>query len=263
MAGARPGYDQLFRPTFDDAAAYDRFMGRFSVLLAPQVVDAAGIASGGQALDVGCGTGALASELARRLGPESVWALDPSDPFVTATRDRLPGVSVHLGVGEALPFDDRAFDATLALLALSFLDDGPKGIAEMARVTCSGGVVAVCDWVRRGETPTQPFWRGVRRLSQDPAGQRRSSRPGKPLVTLFRELGLLEVEAFRTTATVRYERFEEWWVPITEGVGPAATYARQLGLEKKERLRSSCEAELSSGPFEIEGVAEGARAVVP
>ncbi len=262
MAGSRPSYDQLFRATFDDAEAYDRFMGRYSVLLAPQVVDAAGVAAGGQALDVGCGTGALTAELARRLGPESVSALDPSEPFVAAVRERLPGVSVHLGVGEALPFADRTFDAALAQLVLSFLEDGRQGIAGMTRVTRPGGLVAICDWRPGGESPTLPFWRGVRRLDAHPRGQRRSRRR-KPMTALFEGQGLLEIESFRTTATVRYERFEEWWMPITEGVGPAATYARRLGPEKKERLREACEAELSSGPFEIEGIAEGVRAVVP
>jgi SAM-dependent methyltransferase len=262
MAGARPRYQQLLRPTFDDAEAYDRFMGRYSVLLAPQIADAAGVAAGVQALDVGCGTGALTAELARRLGPESVSALDRSEPFVTATRERLPGVSVHLGVGEALPFEDRTFDAAFAQLALGFFDDRARGIAEMARATRPGGVLATCDWAHWAETPLWPFWRAVRRLEPHPAGERRSRR-WKPTAALFAEAGLLEIESFRLTATVRYVRFEEWWVPITEGVGPAAAYARQLSPEKKERLHEACEADLSAGPFEIEGVAEGIRAVVP
>ncbi len=262
MAGTRPRYEQLFRPTFDDAAAYDRFMGRFSVLLAPQVVEAAGIVAGGQALDVGCGTGALTGELARRLGPESVSALDPSEPFVAAVRERLPGVSVRLGVGEALPFKARTFEAVLAQLALGFFDDVRQGIAEMVRVTRPGGVVVACEWGHEAETPLWPFWCAVRRLEPNPAG-RRGFRRGKRTADILKERGLLAIESFRTRATVHYEQFEEWWVPITEGVGPAATYARELSAEKKERLRQACEAELSSGPFEIEGVAEGVRAVVP
>ena len=261
MAGSRPLYEQLFRPTFDDAEAYDRFMGRYSVLLAPQVADAAGVAAGGQALDVGCGTGALTAELARRLGPESVSALDPSSRSLLPPGTLL-GVSVHLGVGEALPFKDRTFDAVLAQLVLSFLEDGPQGIAEMVRVTRPGGVVAACDWGAGGESPTLPFWRGVRRLDAHPARQR-LSRGRKPMAALFEGRGLREVESFRLTAAVRYERFEEWWVPITEGVGPAAAYARQLAPAETARLREACEAELSAGPFEVEGVAEGIRAVVP
>ena len=74
--------------SFDVAAeAYDRFMGRYSVLLSPQLADLAGVQAGQRALDVGCGPGALTTELVARLGATSVSAADPSEPFV----DPAPG----------------------------------------------------------------------------------------------------------------------------------------------------------------------------
>ena len=57
---------------FVAADAYDRFMGRYSSLLAPQLADFAGVGSGQRVLEVGCGPGALTSELVRRLGASAV-----------------------------------------------------------------------------------------------------------------------------------------------------------------------------------------------
>jgi len=77
--------------TFDVAAeAYDRFMGRYSQLLSPQLADLAGVRGGQRALDVGCGPGALTAELVMRLGPGDVAAVDPSAPFVDAARPETP-----------------------------------------------------------------------------------------------------------------------------------------------------------------------------
>src|SRR5688500_19264710 len=79
--------------SFDVAAeAYDRFMGRYSVLLSPQLADLAAVRRGQRVLDVGCGPGALTTELVARLGPAAVAAVDPSEPFVAAARERNPGV---------------------------------------------------------------------------------------------------------------------------------------------------------------------------
>jgi len=100
--------------SFDVAAdAYDRFMGRYSMRLASTFADFASVTSGDM-LDVGCGPGALTSELARRLGPGTVTAVDPSPSFVEAVLERHPGVAAERASAEDLPFPDDAFDAALA-----------------------------------------------------------------------------------------------------------------------------------------------------
>src|SRR4051812_22553839 len=103
------------------ADAYDRFMGRYSGPLGPLFADFAAVAPGMRALDVGCGPGALAGELARRLGSELVAAVDPSESFVTAVAARNPGVDVRQAPAEELPFADETFDVALAQLVVNFM----------------------------------------------------------------------------------------------------------------------------------------------
>ena len=120
--------------TFAVAAdSYDRFMGRYSVLLAPQLAELAGVAGGQRVLDVGCGPGALTTELVRLLGSGAVTAVDPSEPFVAAARERHPGVTVELAAAEDLPFPADSFDAALAQLVVHFMADPVAGLGEMAR----------------------------------------------------------------------------------------------------------------------------------
>ena len=84
-----------------EADAYDRFMGRYSSLLAGPFADLAEIRFGQRVLDVGCGPGALTGELVVRVGAASVSAVDPSESFVAAARLRYPGVDVEQGAGGA------------------------------------------------------------------------------------------------------------------------------------------------------------------
>src|SRR5690242_21142977 len=95
------------------ADAYDRFMGRYSMPLAVPFADFAGLPLAGRILDVGCGPGALTAELARRAGPERVTAVDPSEEYVAALRDRRPGVEVICAPAEDLPFEAGSFAATV------------------------------------------------------------------------------------------------------------------------------------------------------
>ena len=138
--------------TFDvTAAAYAAFMGRWSQPLALGFADLAGVRGGQRALDVGCGPGALTEQLVARLGSAAVAAIDPSASFVAATRERFPDVDARSGSAEELPFADDAFDLALAQLVVHFMADPVRGLAEMARVTRPGGLVAACVWDHGGD----------------------------------------------------------------------------------------------------------------
>lgn len=249
--------------TFDVAAdVYDRFMGRYSTLLAPQLAELAGVHPPDRVLDVGCGPGALTAELVRRLGAQHVAAIDPSEPFAVAAAARYPGIDVRQAPAEQIPFPDGTFDATLAQLVVHFMADPSKGLAEMRRVTRTGGVVAACVWDHAGgRTPLSPFWQAARELDPDVHDESglAGAREGQ-LSELFDAAGLGELEESTLEATVEFARFEEWWEPFTLGVGPAGAYARSLGADGLAAVRAHCEASLAP-PFTLGVAAWAARGI--
>src|SRR5262249_14459965 len=119
-------------------------MGRYSRRLAVPFADFAGLRLDGGVLDVGCGPGALTAELAGRVGPGRVTAVDPSEEFVAALRGRHAGVDAIRAPAEDLPFEGGCFDATLAQLVVHVMDDPVAGLREMAGVRRAGGVGAAC-----------------------------------------------------------------------------------------------------------------------
>jgi SAM-dependent methyltransferase len=240
--------------TFEVAAeAYDRFMGRYSRPLAPQLADLARVRAGQRALDVGCGPGALTSELVGRLGADAVTAVDPSEPFVQAARERHPGVEVTVAAAEDLPFDDGGFDVALAQLVVHFMSDPVAGLAEMRRVTRDGGIVAACVWDHAGgNAPLSPFWRAVAEL--DPDAHDESGLPGAregQLADLFASAGLDDVEDDALWVSAEHASFEEWWEPFTFGVGPAGAYVARLDAAAGAELRERCRLLLGDGPLKL------------
>lgn len=244
------------------ADAYDRFMGRYSVPLAPQLADFGGVASGQRVLDVGCGPGALTAELVRRLGPAAVSAVDPSEPFVAAVRERHPGVSVQRAAAEELPFEDRAFDSALAQLVVHFMTDPVAGLREMARVT--RGVVAACVWDHAGgKGPLSVFWKAARQLDPEVADESElaGAREGH-LAELFRAAGLREIEETVLSVDVEHPSFEDWWGPFELGVGPAGAFVAALDEERQAALRERCRELLPAAPFVPPARAWAARGLV-
>lgn len=248
--------------SFDVAAdAYDRFMGRYSVQLSAQLADFAEVRRGQTVLDVGCGPGALTAELVRRLGPESVAAVDPSEPFVAAARVRHPGVDIVQASAEQLPFPDDAFDAALAQLVVHFMSDPVAGLTEMARVTRRDGVVAACVWDHAGgQGPLSLFWNAAREL--DPGVEDESRLAGARaghLAELFGAAGLREIEQTTVVASLEHTTFEEWWEPFTGGVGPAGAHVAGLDAERRVELRERCRSLLPTAPFVLTARAWAAR----
>jgi len=247
------------------ADAYDRFMGRYSRPLAPHLADLAGIEPGWHALDVGCGAGALTTELVRRLGSASVAAVDPSPSFVAAVGERFPAVDVRQAQAEHLPFTPGTFDAALAQLVVHFMADPVAGLGEMARVTRRGGVVAACVWDHAGGgSPLSAFWEAVRRF--DPTIEDEADRAGAReghLGELFSKAGLAGLEETVLSVTVDHPTFEEWWEPFELGVGPSGAYTAGLDETRRIALRELCRETLPPAPFSVTGRAWAVRGAVP
>ena len=252
--------------SFDVAAdAYDRYMGRFSRQLSGQLADLADVRPGQRVLDVGCGPGALTAELVTRLGASHVVAVDPSEPFVAAVRERHPGVDVSRATAEALPFAAAGFDAALAQLVVHFMADPVAGLGEMRRVTRPGGVVAACVWDFGGQRgPVSPFWNAARAL--DPGLEDESERHGAReggLQALFAAAGLVELEVATLSARVEYPTFETWWEPYTLGVGPGGAYVARLDADRRDAVREACRRALPPAPFVVTASAWACRGTAP
>ena len=249
--------------SFEVAAdAYGRFMGRFSESLAAGFADLAHVDSGQRVLDVGAGPGALSAEVARRVGEAQVAAVDPSPPFLSALRARLPAADVRSGTAEHLPHADDTFDATLAQLVVHFMSDPVAGLREMARVTVPGGVVAACVWDHDGgRSPLSTCWDAVRAL--DPGAVDEAGLPGARaghLAQVFAAAGLGAVEESELTVASTFASFEEWWEPYSFGIGPLGEYVAGLGDARRERLRSLCAGVLGPAPFTVRATAWAVRA---
>jgi SAM-dependent methyltransferase len=222
--------------TFDvSGSAYDRFMGRYARELAPPFADFAGVGDG-KVLDVGCGSGVLTEELARRVGEENVAAVDPS-PMVEACRVRVPGADVRSASAENLPWPDGTFDVALAQLVLHFLDDPRAGLAEMGRVVRTGGVVAASSWNFPRMSLLRTFWQVARELVPAAPSETQQFETLDELEALGRDAGLVDVEAAPIDVSTHYESFAELWGSFELGVGPAGNYYGSLPAETRVALR--------------------------
>jgi SAM-dependent methyltransferase len=240
------------------AEAYDKLVGRYSRELGRALVAAAGVRPGGRALDVGCGPGALTTELVALLGADRVAAVDPSVPFADACRRRMPGVQVEVSPAEALPFADAAFDHTLAQLVVNFMTDPPAGVREMRRVTRPGGTVAAAVWDYAGEmTLVRRFWDAA--VALDPSAEQRDEgrcmpfcTPGK-LGDLWTGSGLAEVSVSAVVVAAGYDGFEDLWQPLERGVAPSGAYAASLPTERRAVLKEELRRRLGvhDDPFRL------------
>lgn len=103
---------------------------------------------GENVLEVGCGLGADARELARAVAPEGrVTAVDVSEAMLDAARERHDGSNVTYERADVtdLPYGDATFDVIRIERVLQHVPDVEKACAEMARVLKPGGRVLVLD----------------------------------------------------------------------------------------------------------------------
>jgi SAM-dependent methyltransferase len=246
------------------ADSYNRFMGRWSVELAPVFADYGGVEAGQRVLDVGCGSGVLTEELARRVGAENVAGIDPS-PLLEACRARVPGADLRQGAAEDLPWADDSFDASLAQLVVHFMADPVAGVGEMARVTRPGGAVVACTWdFGAGMEMLRIYWESARAVDPD-AQSERVFGTRQELDELWRATGLEHTEVEPLEVTSCYEDFHELWNAFLLGAGPSGQFLLSRDHETQEAIRREYFGRLGEpkGRFELRGRAWAVRGRVP
>jgi demethylmenaquinone methyltransferase/2-methoxy-6-polyprenyl-1,4-benzoquinol methylase len=128
-----------------------------------RAVDRAEVGPGSDALDVCCGTGDLALELRRRIGPDGrVVGCDFSEPMLELARRKSgdEGIPVEFGWADALdlPYGDAGFDAVTIGFGARNLADLGRGLAEMARVLRPGGRLVILEITRPRREPLAAFY---------------------------------------------------------------------------------------------------------
>ena len=166
-------------------------------------LDLLAIVPGERVLDVGCGSGVVLRDLARRVGPGGrAVGLEYGAAFLPIVRELaereglVDRIELQQGDARALPFADAEFDLALAATVLRHIPDGDRGVAEMARVVRPGGRVAVFEGDTDGCLINHPDRELTRRIVSSGTddttvdGQLARRLPG-----LLREAGLENVRA--------------------------------------------------------------------
>jgi SAM-dependent methyltransferase len=237
--------------------AYEPYVGRWSRLVAREFLAWLDQPKGGRWLDVGCGTGALASAILASADPAAVHGVDPSDGFLATARRNLIDPRVRLENGNAmnLPVESAAYDAVVSGLVLNFVPKPAQAAAEMRRAVRPGGTVALYVWDYGGEMQMmRHFWDAA--VALDPAAQAKDESARfplcnpAPLESLFRTAGFKDVALRAIDVPTVFRDFDDYWTPFLSGQAPAPGYNMSLSEDRRAALRERLRATL---PFEKDG----------
>lgn len=237
--------------------AYEPYVGRWSRLIARQILDWLAVPAGCSWLDVGCGTGALSELILAHAKPVTVYGLDPSSGFVEYARSRVTDARARFAVADARDtgLDDAVFDAVVAGLVINFVPQTGKAVAEMRRVARADGVVAAYVWDYAGMMQLmRHFWNAA--VALDPGARELDEGRRFPLCApdalqeLFAHAGLHDVQTRAIDIVTHFRDFDDYWTPFLGGQAPAPGYAMSLSEERRARLRERIRDGL---PFAIDG----------
>ena len=232
---------------------YEHSMGRWSRQLAGPFLDFAGVPSRGRVLDAGCGTGSLTIPLTAHPGLDTIDALDFSEDFIVALRDRTDDPRVRASRGDvcSLPFEAASFEAVYSLLVLHFVSDAARAIAEMRRVLQPGARAAATVWASGGLPSWRLFWDTI--LAHAPQAAQGLAPAPRPLTregelrVAFQRAGFKEVVETTLTIPMSFTGFDDFWYPTAYGQGRFGAFFDALPENEQARLREAVRAAYCEG----------------
>ena len=234
---------------FDNGAAYERYMGKWSQLAGQVFLDWLAPKPDLRWLDVGCGNGAFTEMLIERCAPVSVQGIDPSEEQLAYARTRPASRIAQFRRGDAmaLPFPADTFDVAVMPLVIFFVPDPAIGVAEMARVVCPGGTVTAYAWdMPGGGFPYEALQAEMRELGLAvPAPPNPDASKIDALQDLWTGAGLEGVETRVITVQRTFADFDDYWTTILGGPSVGPTLA-VMESEEAAILKARMRARLSS-----------------
>lgn len=240
--------------SWSSGMAYERFMGRWSTLVAQEFIAWLAVPQARRWLDVGCGAGALTQLILETCQPTAVFAIDPSADFIAHAQRSIPDpcVQFRVAAAQALGLDPGSVDAVVSGLVLNFVPQPETALAEMMRVTQPGGKIGAFVWdYAAGMQMLRYFWDAVVEL--DPGAREFDEGPRFPLCregqleALFRASGLKQVEAAPIEVRTVFQDFDDFWQPFLGGVGPAPSYTMGLDPIHRQKLEDKLRKSLPMG----------------
>jgi SAM-dependent methyltransferase len=229
---------------FANAEAYERFMGRWSRIVARQLLDVASLPERGSVLDAGSGTGSLAFAIAERYRQLHIVGIDPAAEYVAYASAKNPSperASFEIGDAQKLRFADASFDAAVSLLVFNFIPDPRRALRELRRTTKPGGVILAAVWdYGDGMRMLRVFWDAA--VAVDPSAEKMDEKHmplcgAGELSDLWRFGGLQDVREQAIEFNMRFESFVDYWEPFLLGQGPAGAYVHTLNAGRVAALR--------------------------
>jgi ubiquinone/menaquinone biosynthesis C-methylase UbiE len=232
---------------------YEAYVGRWSRLVARELLAWLDAPAGLDWLDVGCGTGVLTGSILEGCAPGSVAGIDSSPGFLATARQRLHGTGVDLREADArqLPFEDARFDRVVSGLVLNFVPEPERAAAEMQRVLRPGGEAAAYVWdYASGMELMVRFWQAAAHVDPESVeldeGRKFPLCRPEALQAVFEAAGLKDVRTRAIDVPTLFRDFDDYWQPFLAGVGVAPAYCVRLSQAKQEALRERLRASLPS-----------------
>ena len=256
--------------SFDEGAAYERFMGRWSRAAGTIFLDWVAPPCDARWLDVGCGTGVFTELVLDRCSPATVIAIDPSAAQIELARSKPVARQADFRVADAqaLPFGDGAFDVVASALVMNFIPDRPQALAEMRRVGRPGGLLAAFVWDFAAErSPGSLLRRSMRRIGADVPAVSGTETSGHDAIRgLFAQAGLQEIASRTIEVTVSFPDFDDFWQSQTLSSNPTNKMIAALPATERAKLIAAVRTELragSDGTFAYSARANAIKARVP
>lgn len=212
----------------------------------------AGLQPGMRVLDMACGSGHPAIDVARLVSPGgSVIATDLAAEMVEATRRRvaatgLDNVEARVMDLEDIDYPGESFDAVTCRFGVMFCPQPENAVAEVRRVLKPGGRFVLSAWDEPGESPGQTVQgEAMRRLGRPPApvdfdapGIYQLAPPGK-LQRLLEDAGYSRVRVESLPQEVEYESFDALWGRILARPSAQRAEIKEMSADETQHLKDA------------------------